>query len=125
MIGTSGWFSSTQTLSMPRLRSAASRCSTVSTDALSETRPVCKLLAAAEVRHVRGNLEAAEVGALEANAVVGRRRLERKRDLLAGMKTDPGAIDRSAKGALSRHHVALSRSSLSKRAANASLAPGR
>ena len=63
MIGTSEWFSSTSTLSTPRLRSAASRCSTVSTDALSDDQPGLQLLPAAEVRHVRGNLDAAEVDA--------------------------------------------------------------
>ena len=40
MIGTSGWFSSTMTLSMPSAVSAASRCSTVSTDTASRVRPV-------------------------------------------------------------------------------------
>ena len=42
---------------------------------------------------MRRNLDAAEVGAAEANAVVGGSGLERERDLLAGMKTDPGAVD--------------------------------
>ena len=111
MIGTSGWFSSTTTLSMPRLRSAGSRCSTVSTDALSGHEAGLQLLPAAEVRDVRGNLDAAEVRALEANAVVGRRRLQRQRHLLAGMEADSGAVDRSTKGALQRHHhVPLARS---------------
>ncbi len=100
MIGTSGWLSSTSTLSMPRLRSAASRCSTVSTDALSDTSPVCSCCRAAKVRHVRGNLDAAEVDAAETNAVIGRRGLERERDFLAGMKADSGAGNGSAKGAL-------------------------
>ena len=40
MIGTSGWFNSTMALSMPRAVSAASRCSTVSTDTASRVRPV-------------------------------------------------------------------------------------
>ena len=40
MIGTSGEFSSTMTLSMPMLTSAASRCSTVSTDTSLRARPV-------------------------------------------------------------------------------------
>jgi hypothetical protein len=40
MIGTSGEFSSTTTLSIPRLTSAANRCSTVSTRTASRVRPV-------------------------------------------------------------------------------------
>ena len=40
MIGTSGLFSSTMTLSMPSAVRAASRCSTVSTDTASRVRPV-------------------------------------------------------------------------------------
>ena len=59
MIGTSAWFKSMRALSMPRPRSADSRCSTVSTDAAPLTSVVCSVLAAAEVRDVRGNLNAA------------------------------------------------------------------
>ena len=40
MIGTSGEFNSTMTLSMPTLTSAASRCSTVSTDTSLRASPV-------------------------------------------------------------------------------------
>jgi len=40
MIGTSGEFSSTMTLSMPTLTSAASRCSTVSTETSLLDNPV-------------------------------------------------------------------------------------
>ena len=58
-----------------------------------------------EVRHRGRNLETAEIGPLEADAVVGRRRLQRQRDLVAGMKSDSGAGDRSAKGSLSVHDL--------------------
>ena len=40
MIGTSGWFNSTTALSIPRLASAASRCSTVSTEPSLRASPV-------------------------------------------------------------------------------------
>ena len=82
MIGTSKWLSSTSTLSIPRLRSAASRCSTVSTDALSDDEAGLQLLSAAEVRDAGRNLDAAEIDALEADAVIGGCGLEGERDLL-------------------------------------------
>ena len=90
MIGTSGEFSSTMTLSMPMLTSAASRCSTVSTDDLVARQPG-RELDAAEVLHRGRHLVIAEVGAPETDAEVGRRRLERERDLVAGVKTDSDA----------------------------------
>jgi hypothetical protein len=46
MIGTSGELSSTITLSMPMLTSAASRCSTVSTDTSSRASPVASWMPA-------------------------------------------------------------------------------
>ena len=49
------------------------------------------VLNAAEMRHGRRDLEPSEVGPLEADAVVGRGRLERQGDLVAGMKSDSGA----------------------------------
>ena len=97
-------FSSTMTLSMPSAVSAASRCSTVSTDTASRVRPGL-ILDAAEVRDGRRNLEAAEIGPLETDAVVGRSRLQRQRDLVAGMKSDSGAGDGSAKGSLRVHDL--------------------
>ena len=90
MIGTSGEFSSTMTLSMP---SADERREQV-LDRLDRdrlARQPGRILNSAEMRDRRRNLEAAEVGPLEADAVVGRRRLQRQRDLVAGMKTDSGA----------------------------------
>ena len=57
------------------------------------------------MRHRRRNLEAAQVGTLETDAVVGRRRLERQRDLVAGMQTDSGAGDGSSKCSLSVHDL--------------------
>ncbi len=117
MIGTSRWLSSTQTLSTPRLRSAASRCSTVSTDALSDDQAGLQLLPPAEVRDVRRNLDAAEVGALEANSVIGGSGLEGQRDLLPGMKTDSGAVTDSTKGALCDDISFTAGTSYSKRAA--------
>ena len=65
------------------------------------------ILDAAQMRDRRRNLEAAQVGALEADAVVGRRRLERQRDLVAGMKADSGAGDGSTKGALRVHDLSV------------------
>ena len=44
-----------------------------------------------------------EVGAPETDAEVGRRRLERERDLVAGVKADSGAGDRATKCALCVH----------------------
>ena len=76
-----------------------------------------ELLAAAEVRDVSGNFDAAEVGALEANSVISRSRLERERHLLAGVKSDPGAGNGSAKGTLSRPCIRYSRPPVSKPAA--------
>ena len=63
------------------------------------------VLNAAEMRDGGRNLEAAEVGTLKPDAVVGRSRLQRQRDLVAGMKTDSGAGDGSAKGTLSVHDL--------------------
>ena len=81
-------------------------------------------LDAAEVRDGRGNLEAAEVRALEPDAVVGRRGLQRQRDLVAGMKSDSGAGDWTTEGSLRIHDLYWgwdSRSELSKRAATRKL----
>ncbi len=63
---------------MPRPRSAASRCSTVSTDASSRDRAGLQLLPAAQVGHRGRNLDAAQVRPPEPNAVIGRRRLQRQ-----------------------------------------------
>ena len=58
-----------------------------------------------EMRHRRGNLETAEIRPLETDAVIGRSRLQRQRDLVAGMKSDSGAGHRSTKGSLSVHDL--------------------
>ena len=63
------------------------------------------ILNAAQVRDGGRNLEPAKIASLEPDAVVGRRRLQRQGDLVAGMKSDSGAGDRSAKGALSAHDL--------------------
>ena len=62
-----------------------------------------ELLASGEMRHVRRNLGPVEIGTLKADAVVGGRGFEGECDLLAGVEADPGAVDHSAKGALSCH----------------------
>src|SRR5687768_5581663 len=67
--------------------------------------PGLQLLPAAEVVHVRGNLDAAQVGATETNAEVRRGGNQGERDLLTRMKTNPGTIDSSTKGTLKRHLV--------------------
>ena len=102
MIGTSGEFSSTMTLSMPMLTSAASRCSTVSTDT-SFARQPGRELNARQVVHRGRHLEVAEIGPAETDAEVGGRRLQRKRDLVAGVKTDSDAGDVATKCALCVH----------------------
>src|SRR6185503_2612506 len=52
-----------------------------------------------------GDFKAAEIGTSETDAEVGRSGLEGKRDLLARMKTDPGAGDRSTKCPLCVHQL--------------------
>ena len=80
------------------------------------------VLNAAKMRDRGRNLEAPKVGALKPDAVVGGRRLERQGDLVAGMKTDSGAGDGSAEGALRVHDLSdrtgESLSELSKRSAS-------
>ena len=51
------------------------------------------------------HFEAPEVGSLEPDAMVCRSRLERQGDLVTGMKTDSGAGDGSAEGALRVHDL--------------------
>ena len=102
MIGTSGEFSSTRTLSMPRLTSAASRCSTVSTETSLRASPVASWMPARCV-HRRRHFEIAQIGAAETDAEIGRRRLQRKRDLVAGVQTDSDAGNVAAKSALCVH----------------------
>ena len=63
------------------------------------------ILDAAEVRDRGRNLESAKVAALEPDAVVRRRRLERQRDFVAGMKADSGAGDGATEGALRVHDL--------------------
>jgi hypothetical protein len=69
------------------------------------------------MRDVRGNLDAAQVGPLEADAVIGGRRFEGQRHLAAGMKPNSGAIDGSTKGALCRHQVTVTDQQVSKASA--------
>ena len=54
-----------------------------------------RVVQARHVLHGGGNLDA-QVGPAETNTGVGRRRLERQRDLVAGMKTNPSAGNLSA-----------------------------
>ena len=49
------------------------------------------VLDAAEMGHGGRNLQTAKVAALEADAVISRRRLQRQRDFVAGMESDSGA----------------------------------
>ena len=102
MIGTSGEFSSTMTLSTPRLTSAASRCSTVSTLTASRVRPVawlmpptCPTLAGTSrpPRSARRKRIPKSEGA----------GLRDSRHLVAGMKTNSGAGDWSTKCPLCVH----------------------
>ena len=82
------------------------------------------VLDAAEVRDGRGDFEPPEVGALEPDPEIGRRWLERQRDLVAGMKTDSGAGHWTTKSALRVHDLTMgrweSRIWLSKRVASGS-----
>ena len=57
----------------------------------------------AKMRDGRRNLETPKIASLKPDAVVGGRRFERQSDLVAGMKTDSGAGDRSTEGALRVH----------------------
>src|SRR5213076_461643 len=57
-------------------------------------------LTAADMCHRCRHFQAAEVRALEADAVVRRCRLERKSDLVAGMKSDSGAGHGTTKSSL-------------------------
>ena len=59
-----------------------------------------RVLNAAKVRDDCGNLEPPKVGPPEANAVVGRGRLERQRHLLTGVESDSGAGYGPLEGAL-------------------------
>ena len=102
MIGTSGEFSSISTLSMFMLTSAASRCSTVSTDTSLRARPVASWMPA-RCCTVAGTSQTAQVGPPEADAEVGRRGLQREVDLVAGMETDSDTRNLAAKGTLCVH----------------------
>ena len=102
MIGTSGELSSTITLSMPMLTSAASRCSTVSTDT-SFARQPGRELDASQVVHGRRHLVVADIGAPEPDAEISRRRLQGERDLVAGVQTDSDARNLTAKCSLCVH----------------------
>ena len=73
MIGTSGWFNSTIALSTPWLASAASRCSTVSTEPVSRAQ-AGRVLERGEMGDVRWDFDAVEVGPTETDAVIGRGR---------------------------------------------------
>ena len=57
-------------------------------------------LNAREVMHGRRHFEVAEIGPAKPNAEIGRRRLEREIDLVAGVKTNSDAGDMSAKRTL-------------------------
>ena len=59
----------------------------------------------AQMRNGCGNLQTAQVAALKADAVISRRRFQRQRDFVAGMKSDSGAGDVTTKGALSVHDL--------------------
>ena len=102
MIGTSGEFSSTMTLSMPTLTSAASRCSTVSTDTSLRARPVASWMPARCVHRGR-HFVIAQIGTAEPDAEIRRRGLERKVDLVAGVKTDSDAGNLATKCTLCVH----------------------
>src|SRR4029079_8057390 len=65
----------------------------------------CRELNASKMRDRCRHFQPAEVGALETDAEVGRRGLERKRDLVAGMKTYSGTGDGATKSALGDHDL--------------------
>jgi hypothetical protein len=65
--------------------------------------PGLQVLPRTQIRDVSGDLDTAEIGTLEPDSVVSWSRLEGNGNFLAGMKTDPGAMNHSAKSALSRH----------------------
>jgi hypothetical protein len=112
-------FSSTMQLSMPSAVSAASRCSTVSTET-GFTREPRGEPDAAEVRDGRRESRARRGPSAETDAVVGRRGLQRQRDLVAGMQADSGTGDGTAESALRIHDLYwgwVSHFELSKRAA--------
>ena len=87
---------------MPMLTSAASRCSTVSTDTSLRARPVASWMPA-RLLHRGGHFEIAQIGPAEADAEVGGGWLEREIDLVAGMETDSDAGDRTTKRTLCVH----------------------
>ena len=60
-------------------------------------------LDAGQMVHRRRHLVVAQVGPAEPDAEVGRRRLQRKVDLVAGVKTDSDAGNLAAKRALCVH----------------------
>ena len=64
-----------------------------------------RVIDAADVLHRGGHFEATEIAATESNAGIGRRRLQRERDLPAGMQTDACAGDGTAKGPLCVHQA--------------------
>ena len=60
-------------------------------------------LDAGQVVHRRRHLVIAEIGPAETDAEISRRRLQRKRDLVAGVKTDSDAGNGATKCALCVH----------------------
>jgi hypothetical protein len=72
MIGTSGWFSSTQTLSTPEAAERRQKVLDGFRRRRCWKRGSLKLLAAAQVRDMSRDFDPAKVGPLEADAVVGR-----------------------------------------------------
>ncbi len=102
MIGTSGEFNSTMTLSMPTLTSAASRCSTVSTDTSLRCQPG-RELDASEVLHRRRHFVIAEIGTPKPDAEISRCGFESEIDLVTGVKTDSDTGNLTTKRALCVH----------------------
>ena len=92
MIGTSGEFSSTMTLSTPhadeRRQQVLDRL-----DRHFVARQPGRQLDAGKVLHRRGHFEIAQICTAEADAEIRRRRLQREVDLVAGVETDPDAGD--------------------------------
>ena len=84
------------------LTSAASRCSTVSTDTSLRASPVASWMPA-RLCTVAGTSWSPEIGPAETDAEIRRRGLQRKLDLVAGVKTDSDARDLATKCTLCVH----------------------
>ena len=84
------------------LTSAASRCSTVSTETSLRARPVASWMPA-RLLHRGRHLVIAQIGPAEADAEVRRRRFQRKLNLVAGVKTDSDAGNLATKCTLCVH----------------------